>query len=78
MENLLEHLKAQHQDFAKLPHVLQLNKRDLPDALPVKYLRRLSQRKGEPIFEAVASRGLGVFETLREISRQVLAEVRKG
>jgi mutual gliding-motility protein MglA len=78
LENLLEHLKAHHQDFAKLPYVLQLNKRDLPDALPVEDLRRLLQRKGEPIFEAVASRGVGVFDTLREISRQVLAEVRRG
>ena len=78
LENLLEHLKAHRQDFAKLPYVLQLNKRDLPEALPVEDLRRLLQRKDEPVMEAVASRGVGVFETLREIGRRVLAEVRRG
>lgn len=78
LENLLEHLKAHRQDFARLPYVLQLNKRDLPEALPVEDLRRLLQRKDEPIVEAVASRGVGVFETLREIGRRVLAEVRRG
>ena len=78
LENLLEHLKEHRLDFAKLPYVLQLNKRDLPEALPVDDLRRILQRKDEPVLEAVASRGVGVFETLREISRRVLAEVRRG
>ena len=78
LETLLSHLQAHGRDFLGLPYVLQLNKRDLPNCLPVHELRRLLTRKDEPVFEAVASRGVGVFETLREIGRLVLAEVRKG
>ncbi|HUI44280.1 MAG TPA: gliding-motility protein MglA [Terriglobia bacterium] len=78
LEGLLEHLKAQRQNFLTLPYVLQLNKRDLATALPVDELRRLLVRKDEAVIEAVASQGVGVFETLREIGRRVLAEIRKG
>ena len=78
LEGLLEHLKALRQDLLQLPYVLQLNKRDLPSALPTEQLRRLLARKNEPVIEAVAPRGIGVLETLREIGRLVLAEVRKG
>jgi mutual gliding-motility protein MglA len=78
VEGLLENLKAHRQNFAALPYVLQLNKRDLPGVLPVEEMRRLLVRKDEPVIEAVASRGVGVFETLREIARRVLVEVRKG
>jgi len=55
-----------------------LNKRDLPSALPVEDLKRELLRKGEPSFEAVAFQGTGVFETLKEIARLVLLELKKG
>jgi hypothetical protein len=35
-------------------------------------------RKNEPTFEAIAFQGPGVFETLKEVARQVLIELRKG
>jgi hypothetical protein len=35
-------------------------------------------KKNEPVFEAVAFKGVGVFETLRECGRLVLAELKKG
>jgi hypothetical protein len=41
-------------------------------------LARELQRKGEPVIEAVAFQGQGVFETLKEIARQVLLELKKG
>ena len=41
-------------------------------------LTRALQLKGEPVLEAVAIRGEGVFETLREIAKLVLAELKKG
>ncbi len=56
---------------------MQLNKRDLPDILPVEELKDKLQRKGEPVLEAVAVNGLGVFETLRDLAKLVLAELRK-
>lgn len=78
LENLQENLKEHGYDFKKIPYVIQLNKRDLPNALPVEDLKREVVRKGEPAIEAVAFQGKGVFETLKEVARQVLVELKKG
>jgi hypothetical protein len=78
IENLQENLRERGYDFLKMPYVLQLNKRDLPSAVPVDELKRSLMRKNESAFEAVAFKGIGVFETLRECGRQVLAELKKG
>jgi mutual gliding-motility protein MglA len=78
LENLQENLKEHGYDFKKIPYVLQLNKRDLPNALPVEDLKRELVRRAEPSLEAVAFQGKGVFETLKEIARQVLIELKKG
>ena len=76
--NLEENLRAQGYDLMKLPYVLQLNKRDLPNVMPVQELRDELYRKGEPVVEAVASVGTGVFDTLKAVAKQVLTELRKG
>ncbi len=78
LDNLQDNLKEHGYDFMKVPYVLQLNKRDLPTALPVDALKKELVKKGEPVFEAVAFTGVGVFETLREVARQVLVELKKG
>ena len=78
LDNLQDNLKEHGYDFMKVPYVLQLNKRDLPTALPVDALKKELVKKGEPVFEAVAFSGVGVFETLREVARQVLVELKKG
>ncbi len=78
LENLQENLREHNYDFQKIPYVLQLNKRDLPNALPVEELKSVLIRKNEPVFESVAFKGVGVFETLKECGRQVLAELKKG
>lgn len=77
VSNLHLNLKEQGFDFAKMPYVLQLNKRDLPNAMPVDHLKKLLLVRGEPVFESVATEGLGVLETLKAIARQVLVELRK-
>jgi len=77
MEKLRENLTEHGYDFGQIPSVLQLNKRDLPNAAPTDSLRRELIKKGEPSFEAIACQGTGVFETLKEIARQVLAELKK-
>ena len=78
IENLEDNLKEHNYDLMKIPYVLQLNKRDLPNVLPVDALAKELRRKDEPIVEAVAYKGVGIFETLKEISRLVLGELRKG
>jgi signal recognition particle receptor subunit beta len=78
LDNLQTNLKEHGYDFATIPYVLQLNKRDLPNALPAEELKKALSRKNEPVFEAVAVQGIGVFETLKEVGRQVLAELKKG
>ncbi len=78
LENLQEHLKEHKLDFTTIPYVLQLNKRDLPDILPAEELKRQLQAKAEPIVQGVAITGQGVFETLKELAKQVLTELKKG
>jgi hypothetical protein len=78
LENLQDNLKEHGYDFNKIPYVLQLNKRDLPNVLPVDTLKKELVRRNEPVFEAVAFNGTGVFETLKEVARQVLTELKKG
>jgi signal recognition particle receptor subunit beta len=75
--NLEENLRAQGYDLMKLPYVLQLNKRDLPNIVPVADLTAELLRKEEPVVEAVASTGSGVFDTLKAVAKQVLTELRK-
>ena len=77
LSNLDQNLKEHGFDLGKIPYVLQLNKRDLPNAMPVTKLSRLLLTRGEPVFEAVAIRGEGILETLKAVARQVLVELRK-
>ncbi|MDQ3472167.1 MAG: GTPase domain-containing protein [Acidobacteriota bacterium] len=76
--NLDENLRAQGYDPEKIPYVLQLNKRDLPNVVPLEEITAELRRNGEPVIEAVASSGPGVFDTLKAVAKQVLTELRKG
>jgi len=75
--NLDENLKAHGYDLMKIPYVLQLNKRDLPNIEPATDIAAELQKKGEPVVEAVASTGVGVFDTLKAVAKQVLTELRR-
>ena len=77
VRNLEKNLREQDLEISEIPYVLQLNKRDLPSALPSDDLRRRLSIKNEPVFEAVAVTGQGVFETLKGIAREVLLDLRK-
>ena len=76
--NLEENLQAQGYDLMQLPYVLQLNKRDLPNIIPAEEIAAELRRKEEPVVEAVAASGAGVFDTLKAVAKQVLTELRKG
>jgi signal recognition particle receptor subunit beta len=78
LKNLELNLKEQGYDIKTIPYVLQFNKRDLPTATPFDEMKKRLHYKGEPIFEAIANKGTGVFETLKMIAKMVLMELRKG
>ncbi len=78
LDNLRINLNEQGYDLDKIPYVIQWNKRDLPNAVPVNILSRECNPTGVPEFEACAVTGEGVFDTLKALAKQVLAELRKG
>lgn len=78
IENLRKNLQEQGYSLDQLPFVVQYNKRDLPSAVSVEELNQALNPKGVPFFEAVAPQGQGVFETLKEIAKQVILEIKKG
>ena len=78
LDNLVTNLKSQGYDFNTIPYVLQFNKRDLPTAMPVEEMKKILGRRNEPIVEACAAKGTGVFETLRAVAKVVLQELNKG
>ena len=75
--NLEDNLRCHGYDLMKIPYVLQLNKRDLPNIITTEAITAELQKKGEPVVEAVASTGVGVFDTLKAVAKQVLTELRK-
>ena len=77
-ENMKENLKEQGYDLANIPYVMQYNKRDLPNVVPVAELKKVLNVDGVPDFEAVAATGGGVFETLKAVVKLVLIELKKG
>jgi mutual gliding-motility protein MglA len=74
---LVETLAARGFDAAKLPMVVQYNKRDSSDALPVPRLRADTNPWNHPEVEAIATQGVGVFDALKAVAKLVLTEIRK-
>jgi hypothetical protein len=75
VENLEQNLAAMGQSLADLPYVLQWNKRDLPEVMPVAELDAQLNTLRVPAFEAAAATGMGVFETLKGLSKLVLTRL---
>jgi signal recognition particle receptor subunit beta len=65
LENLRQNLEANEIDPDEIPMVLQYNKRDLPNALPIEILNERLNPRSLPFYEAVAIKGTGVEETLK-------------
>jgi len=78
IENLKINLQEQGYDLEKLPYVIQYNKRDLPNVASVEEIRALLNTRGVPDFEACATTGEGIFDTLKSTARLVLIELRRG
>lgn len=75
LRNLEENLREYESGLDEVQYVLQYNKRDLSKVAPVEYLEFVLNRRAKrvPSFEAVATDGKGVFDTLNTVSRMVLA-----
>jgi signal recognition particle receptor subunit beta len=75
LDNLHHNLDEYGLRVSTVPYVVQFNKRDLPNALEVEELRRLLNPTGVPDYEACARTGMGVFETLKGVSRGILGKL---
>jgi signal recognition particle receptor subunit beta len=72
LDNLRINLEEQGYDLDKLPYVVQYNKRDLPNAVPTEELSKALNPTQVPEYDAVATTGVGVFDTLKALAKQVL------
>ena len=77
-ESLRRNLEEHGEDLDKIPFVVQYNKRDLPNAVDREYLESVFNERGVQSFEAVATTGSGVFDTLKAVAKQVLVELKRG
>ena len=57
--------------------MIQYNKRDLPNAAPSAAMREVLNPKGLPEFDAIATQGDGVFDTLKSVAKSVLKDIKK-
>ena len=78
LDNLRTNLEEQGYDLDKLPYVIQYNKRDLPNAAPLAELDEELNPTKVTSFEAVATTGAGVFDTLKAVAKLVLTELKRG
>jgi len=77
LQNLEDNLKRQGVRIREIPLVLQYNKRDLPNALPVKEIDDAINKLHVPTFESVATTGIGVEAALQGITQLVLTHLVK-
>jgi hypothetical protein len=77
LEDLKENLKEQGYDLYSLPFTVQYNKRDIPEIVPIPELSEALNPTQVPEFEAVATTGQGVFDSLKDVCRQVIMEMKK-
>ncbi|MDX1567205.1 MAG: gliding-motility protein MglA, partial [Longimicrobiales bacterium] len=76
MHNLYENLESYGYDISEIPLAIQYNKRDLENIQPVEELRAQLNPSDDPDFEAIAIQGEGVFDTLKSVSKRVVANLK--
>ena len=77
LEDLEQNLKEMGKALTDVPIIIQYNKRDLPDAMSIEELEKEVNPHGFPYTEAIATKGDGIFPTLKELSELVLEAVNK-
>ena len=78
LDNLRVNLQEQGYNLDKIPYCVQYNKRDLPNSAPMDELKKVLNPTNVPEFEAVATTGVGVFDTLKAVAKLVLTELKRG
>jgi signal recognition particle receptor subunit beta len=73
---LRANLEEQGYEISSIPLVFQYNKRDLPNVSPLPEMAKVLNPLGLPAFEAMASQGVGVLETLKALSKLILQELK--
>ena len=76
LENLRVNLSKQNQDIREIPVVFQYNKQDLQNTFPADRLNKRLNILNSPYYGAIAVKGTGVIETLREISSMTLKKIK--
>lgn len=78
VDDMRINLEEQGYALEKIPYVVQYNKRDLPNIIDLSELRAVINPLDVPEFEASARTGVGVFDTLKAVSKLVLTELKRG
>ena len=76
-ENMIINLQDNGYELQKVPHIIQYNKRDLPNAADLDELKSELNPDNAPDFEAIAIKGKGVFDTLKAVTKLVLMDLKK-
>ncbi len=77
LEDMETNLRQDKYALKEFPWVIQYNKRDLPHVAPHQYLQLKLNRWNVPCFEAVATSGDGVFQTLKTVINRVIISIKK-
>lgn len=78
MKNLEKNLEQQGYDIKEVPLLIQYNKRDLPNSLPISELRKHINKYNSPEIEATAFEGRGVLESFKHVSKNVIQILKGG
>ncbi|UCG51207.1 MAG: GTPase domain-containing protein [Candidatus Latescibacterota bacterium] len=70
--NLHENLEEYSLRVEDLPFVIQYNKRDMPEIISVEELEEELNPESYPSLEAIAIKGVGVFDTLKTVAKGIL------
>jgi signal recognition particle receptor subunit beta len=72
--SMQKNLRSYDMDLQSFPLVLQYNKRDCENPIPLGVLERQLGLNGVPVYESVAVKGDGVFETVKKVTQLVVEQ----
>ncbi len=76
-QNLEQNLAELGRNLKDIPHVMQYNKRDMPEIQNLEDMHRQLNKYNAPFFESIATQGVGVLKSLTTISKMVLKKLRE-